>query len=202
MKTFNNNTKLKDELLEIIKEHQTLDNFIQGKWLHEKEGNQPLRKGCQFGCIMQTKDNPLNAFSEKYQIPLWYVYVAERVFEGLSVEDSKTFVYDSILAIPVGIDMYKERSKFQYNLLEDQLQFCKEDEKTTKSIKLCMELFKVPFNEICSSAAAAAAWSAWSAESAASAASASAASASAASAASASAAGYSAIKSILINSLK
>ena len=171
MKTFNNNKQLKQELLNQLKYHQKLDAFVQGEWLRTKEGKIDGNgfKGCFYGCTMQTKSSPLLKFSEKYSIDLWYVYLTEKIFEGLSELESKKFPYEAIEIIPVGIDFNRVKSLFHYKLLGNQLQYCKRDEKAIEALKKCMELFKIPFNEITESAAKSAAesaaesaWSAWS----------------------------------------
>ena len=165
MKTFNNNKQLKQELLNQLKYHQKLDAFVQGEWLRTKEGKIDGNgfKGCFYGCTMQTESSPLLKFSEKYSIDLWYVYLTEKIFEGLSELESKKFPYEAIEIIPVGIDFNRVKSLFHYKLLGNQLQYCKRDEKAIEALKKCMELFKIPFNEITESAAKSAAESAWSA---------------------------------------
>ena len=162
MKTFNNNKQLKQELLNQLKYHQKLDAFVQGEWLRTKEGKIDGNgfKGCFYGCTMQTESSPLLKFSEKYSIDLWYVYLTEKIFEGLSELESKKFPYEAIEIIPVGIDFNRVKSLFHYKLLGNQLQYCKRDEKAIEALKKCMELFKIPFNEITESAAKSAAESA------------------------------------------
>ena len=78
MKTFNNDQLLKDELLARLKQHQHLDTFVQGKWLTDDKVEGNGFKGCFYGCTMQTEDNPIIKFSEKYHIDLWYCYITEK----------------------------------------------------------------------------------------------------------------------------
>ena len=165
MKTFNGNKELKTELLTQLKHHEKLDAFVQGEWLRKSEGKIDGNgfKGCFYGCTMQTEEKPLTKFSEKYNIDLWYVYVTEKIFEGLPKGESKKFPYESISILPIGVDINKIKSMFHCKVLESQLAFCKNNKPVTEAIKLCMELFSVPYNEISESAAESAAWSAESA---------------------------------------
>ena len=174
MKTFNNNKELKQELIKNLQHHQDLDAFIQGAWLDVDSGKVKDIgfKGCFYGCTMQTNQDPIEKFSEKYNIDLWYCYITEKIFEGLPKGEYEKFPLRSIEILPIGVDINKIKSLFHYRVLEDQLQFCKSDEKVTKSILKCMELFKTPFDQIdeleareaaesaAESAAEAAAWSA------------------------------------------
>ena len=150
MKTFNNNKALKQELIKKLQHHQDLDAFIQGEWLDTISGKteDDTFKGCFYGCTMQTTENPIEKFSEKYDIDLWYCYLTEKIFEGLPKGEYEKFPLESIEVLPVGVDINKIKSLFHYRVLESQLQFCDSDEKVTNSILNCMELFKTPFDLI------------------------------------------------------
>ena len=165
MITFNGNEDLKKELIEKLRHHQDLDTFVQGTWLdtdsEKVEGNG--FKGCFYGCTMQTKENPIEKFSKKYNIDLWYCHLTEKIFESLPKGKYEKFPLQSIKALPVGFDINKIKSLFHYKILENQLQYCVGDIKVTKAIKQCMALFKTPFNKIEESAARSAAESAESA---------------------------------------
>ena len=132
METFNGDKELKKELVKQLKHHEKLDAF----------------KGSFYGCIMQTDDSPREKFSEKYNIPLWYCYLTEHIFENLPKEQSKTFPVESIEILDVGIDLNQIRSKFNYKQLESLLEFCKNSKNVTSVIKQCMELFTVSFDKI------------------------------------------------------
>ena len=151
MKTFNSNKELKQELIKKLQHHQDLDTYIQGAWSDTNSG-----KGSFYSRTMQTDQTPIRKFSEKYNIDLWYCYLTERIFEGLPEGEYEKFPLESIKVLPVGADINKIKSLFHYRVLEDQLQFCKNDEKVTKSVLKCMELFKTPFDQIDEAAA----WSA------------------------------------------
>jgi len=167
----------KNELLSQLKYHQDLDAFVQGQWLlNEKLENNDF-KGCFYGCTMQTNDNPIFKFSEKYDIDLWYCYLTEKIFEGLPDGKYRQFPYRSIEILPLNFDFNIVKSQFHKAILLKQLDWVK-DEKVIEVLIKTAKLFEVPFNEISKSAAESVAQSAarsaqsaaWSAESAASAA--------------------------------
>ena len=148
MKTFNRDKGLKKELVKQLKYHQKIDAFIQGEWLTNVKAEGNGFKGCFYGCTMQTADEPRKKFSEKYNIPLWYCYLTETIFEGLPQEEAKSFPVESIQILDVGIDLNKVRSKFNYKMLESQLEFCQDRPEVTKCIQQCTELFTVDFHKI------------------------------------------------------
>ena len=157
----------KNELLSQLKYHQDLDAFVQGQWLlNEKLENNDF-KGCFYGCTMQTNDNPIFKFSEKYDIDLWYCYLTEKIFEGLPDGQYRQFPYRSIEILPLNFDFNIVKSQFHKAILLKQLDWVK-DEKIREVLIKTAKLFEVPFNEVSKSAAELVAQSAaWSAESAA-----------------------------------
>ena len=174
MLTFNNDLELKKELIEILKHHRELDAYIQGQWLDVDSGKIEGNgfRGCFYGCTMQTAEEPILKFSEKYFIDLGIVSISEKIFEGLPINQAKLFPLDLIEAIPVGLDLNIVKSKWNVVLLTDQLRFVGEGSEQEKAIKQVISLFDKPFNEIEESAARSAARSAaesaesaaWSAE--------------------------------------
>ena len=173
MRTFNNDSNLKEELIAKLKHHQELDTFIQGQWLDTESGKVEGNgfKGCFYGCTMQTSENPLQKFSEKYSIERWFTDITEKIFEGLPSNEANMFPLQCIEALPVGVDLNIIKSKWNIVVLTDQLRFVYVNSEQEKAIKQCISLFEVPFNEITRSAAESAARSAesaaWSARSAA-----------------------------------
>jgi hypothetical protein len=162
MKAFNNNQELKNELLIELKKHQELDDFRQGQWLTDDKNDLGQFKGCFYGCTMQTEVNPIDEFSEKYNIDLWYCYLTEKIFEGLPKEDARLFPYQSIEKIPLGFDFNIFKSQFFKANLTKQKEWIT-DKNVIEVLDKCIKLFEVPFNEISESEAILAAWSAWSA---------------------------------------
>ena len=178
MKTFYGEQELKNSLLKYTREHQIADAYTRGTWLENNYAKNGSLKGCFYGCMTQSSVKTLSKASEQYGLPLWYVHVTEKIYEGLPKEDFLKFPYNAIEILPVGLDMNMVRSRFNYELLKDQLKFSNGNKQVEDSIKQCMNLYVVPFDIInesaarsAESAARSAAWSAgsaaWSAESAA-----------------------------------
>ena len=164
MKTFDGDKKLKSELIKKLKNHQKLDTFIQGDWLTDIKVKGNGFKGCFYGCTMQTSENPIEQFSDKYNIDLWYCHLTEKLFEKLPDGDYQKFPLESIKILPVGINFNKIKSKFHYNLLMDKehgsINYCGDNKECIDAIKQCADLFKVDFDKIDESAARSAAESA------------------------------------------
>lgn len=162
MKTFNNDPKLKEELVNSLRHHQKLDAFVQGEWLRKNEGKIEGDgfRGCFYGCTMQTSDNPIGKFSEKYHIDIWFVALTERIFEGLPFEEAKKFPLCIIENLPVGVDLDLIKSEWFKTVLSDQLRFCGGSVEVEAAIKKCINLFDTPFNKISQHAAMTAAESA------------------------------------------
>ena len=178
MKTFYTEKELKESLLKYTKEHQEVEAYMRGSLLftEEKLAKNGSIKGCFYGCMTQSSEKTFEKASNQYGLPLWYVHVTERIYEGLPESEWLSFPYEAIEILPVGIDMNIIRSRFNYFLLKDQLRFTKKESQQYKAIIQCMNLYTVSFNNIDRSAAESAfksafksgAWSAaWSAESAA-----------------------------------
>jgi hypothetical protein len=147
MKAFNNKKALKKELIAQLKHHQKLDTFIQGTWITGDPVPGNGKKGCFYGCTMQTEDEPREKFSQKYDIDLWYCFLTERLFEGLPDGEFQKFPVESIEIIPVGFDFDKIKSPFfKANLLK-QLEWVK-DKGVRKVIMECAALFDTPFGQI------------------------------------------------------
>jgi hypothetical protein len=100
-----------------------------------------------------------NADIGKHDIDLWYVYLTERIFEGLPAGEFQQFPYDSIAVVPLNYDFNKIKSPFNKAMLLKQLDWLT-DENVRKVITDTASLFDTPFNEIDESAAWSAAWSA------------------------------------------
>ncbi len=115
----------------------------------------------------------LQQASEEFDMPLWLVHVAEKIFEGLPQDEAVEFPVQLLKAIPVRLNSDKAYKKFMYTMLMDkergQITFTKKGSEQYKAIKQCADLFLM--DDIAESAARSAAWSArsaaWSARSAA-----------------------------------
>ena len=164
MSTFNNDPSLKADLIRQLKHHQELDAFVRGKWLTGDTISGNGRRGCFYGCTMQTEHNPREAFSEKYHMDLMYVYLTERIFEGLPDNEYKTYPVRSIECVPVGFDFNKIKSPFFHALLMDKehgvINFYNGNKPAEAAIRQVAELFTVDFDKIDKKAAWDAAYSA------------------------------------------
>ena len=90
---------LKEFTLDRLKEHQRLDQIIQGSYWNDAD-----HVGCCLGCLVHdSSPHPLveQFLGIEQQIGYWL----ESVFEGLPVEDCAKWVIDSAKAIPVGADL-------------------------------------------------------------------------------------------------
>lgn len=93
--TFYGEPELKNSLLAYTKQHQEADAYIRGKWINGEIASNGSKKGCFYGCMTQRKDNTLSAASEQYGLPLWYVYVTEKIYEGLPENEWLQFPYQA-----------------------------------------------------------------------------------------------------------
>jgi len=107
MKTFQNISK--EELGKELQWHLEQDAIIQGSYGGEIGEGEEF-KGCMMGCAVNSilrvngaklqHDNHLEQ-ANYLGLPEWFIYLYERIFEGLSVEESKQWVIDCFEAIPV-----------------------------------------------------------------------------------------------------
>jgi hypothetical protein len=159
MTIFNNDQLLKDELLAKLKHHQDLDTFTKGKWLTDEKVEGNGFKGCFYGCTMQTTQNPISKFSEKYHVDLWYCHLTENIFENLPDGHYQKFPYQSIEVLPLNFDFNKFKSKWLKTTLLKQLDWVT-NEKVITLIKNTAQLFEVDFDKITEDAATSAEYAA------------------------------------------
>src|SRR6266571_816570 len=160
MKAFYNDPKIQKKYIDRVRAHQKADEIIQGKYWENG-------KGCAVGCIVEKPVNAHQALEKELQIPQMLGHLADRIFEGLTVEEAKKFPLRFIKAISLGSDLSKVGYKFQVWLLVDKhngiIQWANEE--TKKIIIEIAELHKALADgkKIDCSAAESAAESAWSA---------------------------------------
>lgn len=116
-------TITKDELLKELKWHQEQDNFVRGKYFENG-------KGCAVGCSLETlnRTKGINLiFSDHSQYPIhlgipeWLARVEDEIFEGVSVERSKTWALEFIEAINPGSNLEKIKASFSIFILKSNL---------------------------------------------------------------------------------
>ena len=149
MKTFKKVSKAR--FAKAIQHHVDMDKIIQGTYGSTGEGF----KGCMMGCVANSLldlnvADDINSDNHKEQaellgLPLWFVYLYESIFEGLSVADSKQWVIDCFNAIPEGIDtalideleipikIWIIESTYKHHDNKEVLQTCKRVVKALKS---------------------------------------------------------------------
>ena len=149
MKTFKKVSKAR--FAKAIQYHFDMDKIIQGTYGSTGEGF----KGCMMGCVANSLldlnvADDINSDNHKEQaellgLPLWFVYLYESIFEGLSVADSKQWVIDCLNAIPEGIDtalideleipikIWIIESTYKHHDNKEVLQTCKRVVKALKS---------------------------------------------------------------------
>ena len=162
----------KEDLAKELQWHLEQDKMVQGSYVDE-EGE---FKGCMMGCavnsIARINGDKLSHEDHKEQadylgLPEWFVHLYERIFEGLSVEDSKQWVMDCFNAIPVTetnkIDQLESLIKIW--IIESTKKY-HDNEEIKGVVDLVAEAVRSENEEqleIASSAAESAARSAWSA---------------------------------------
>lgn len=94
MQSFHNDVAVKQKYLDRVLAHQKADNLIRGTgW--------EAGKGCAVGCTLENYDH--SRYPVELGIPEWIARVEDTLFEGMSLEKSKTWPHDFLNAIPLGI---------------------------------------------------------------------------------------------------
>ena len=132
MKTFNQ--ELKNEIVTEIIRHRKADQIIQGTY---GTGNGDEWKGCAVGCAIRSlnikKGMNLNVsshivYEDQFGIPVVLARLEDRIFEGLSVENCKTWPENFMYAIPVNTDLSLVWPKFAVWLLNEVIGYAKNDD--------------------------------------------------------------------------
>ena len=102
------NQENKDFWISTMQDHQDADRLISGEWFREDGYG---FKGCFFGCAMQTDESPLEKAISAMGLPPWFIYLAERIYEGLSHDVRVSFPVRLLKSIPVGVDLEPVRHR-------------------------------------------------------------------------------------------
>jgi hypothetical protein len=112
MLTFHGKSASKEALLKSLEEHKKHDEFLQGTYFrsYTPEGKRTERfKGCAVGCTLGPAAAATWHVHKKYEyfygIPEELASLEDDIFERLSVEQSKSWPIDFILAMPVSVDI-------------------------------------------------------------------------------------------------
>ena len=149
MKAFHGDEKLKSALLEEITKHEKADAIVQrhygkqnGEW-----------KGCAVACSLRSlaitrKETLKERYDEheRYEsdlgIPLTLAFLEDKLFEGMTAEDAKTFPRRFIEAIPVGADLSLVSPKFMVFILNDTLKNFSHD-KNPQVVKVVKDVIAI-----------------------------------------------------------
>src|SRR3972149_4523567 len=110
--TFHGDAKLKEDLLAEIMKHQQADRIVQGTYVNDNKKD--LWRGCNIGCAIKSLNDlkltrflldDHSIFPEQFGIPVIIALLSDFIFEDLSFQESKTFPYKFMSAIPVGVDI-------------------------------------------------------------------------------------------------
>ena len=124
MKTFNQ--ELKDVLVAEIIKHREADQILQGTYEKEVNG---IWKYCAVGCAIHSlntklgknyKTNDHTVYETEFGIPVVLANLQDKIFEGLTTEDSKTWPENFMNAVPVNTDLSLVWPKFAVWLLADE----------------------------------------------------------------------------------
>lgn len=110
MLSFFGDPQLKDRLVAQVKEHQRLDEIVQGT--HWKHG-----KGCAVGCVVHSDRH--EHFESLYGIPVSLAYLDEYVFENLPPAEAKSWPLCFVQTVPVGVDLSNVATQFVLWLMTD-----------------------------------------------------------------------------------
>ncbi len=109
MLSFHNDPKIKAKYLKRVRMHQKADHLIRGEgW----DGT----KGCAVGCTLEAYNHSL--YPLELGIPEWLARVEDRLFEGMSLEKSKTWPEVFLRSIKPGVDLELVKGPFLIMVLE------------------------------------------------------------------------------------
>ena len=132
MEAFFNDEKIKQKYLKRVEDHRKADELIKGKYWENG-------KGCAVGCTIHSSDH--YAYETELGIPRWLARVEDRIFEGLSEEESKKWPETFLKAIKPGVNLNLVLKPFLIFIVEcasekfDHKKFPKQAKKIKESLK-------------------------------------------------------------------
>lgn len=109
LSAFHNDSKIKDEYLKRVKDHEVADEIIKGTYWEDG-------KGCAVGCTIHSRDH--NVYQTELGIPKWLAVLEDRIFENLPNSRAKSFPYEFLSSISVGAELEKIKAPFLILVLE------------------------------------------------------------------------------------
>jgi hypothetical protein len=88
--------EIKDIYVARAMAHQAADDFEKG---HYWDG----KKGCAVGCLAHDDDKPHETLARELNTPKFIFHLADKIFEGLPLDQSKQWPVDFMQAMPVGL---------------------------------------------------------------------------------------------------
>lgn len=135
MRAFHSDPKIKSKYVKRVVAHRLADNLIRGAgW---SEG-----KGCAVGCTLEKYDH--KSYETELGIPEWLAWVEDTLYEGMSLQKSKTWPEKFLKAISVGDDLEKVKGKFLIPVLKSALKNFdnKKFPQVTESIREVIKLYQ------------------------------------------------------------
>jgi len=109
---FHNDPILRARTIDKAEWHRDQDNFVQGHYWSNG-------KGCAVGCLLQDPDGAHHRYEAEFGIPEALAHLEERIFEGMSVEQSKAWPLRFLNAIPCGADLSMVSTRVLIRILQD-----------------------------------------------------------------------------------
>jgi len=108
--SFHSDPAIKEKYLARVRSHAAADEIVQGA---TGQGG----KGCAVWCTLDKYDH--GAYQAELGIPIIIARLEDRIFEGLTVADSKAFPLAFLSSVPVGKDLSVVWKRFFVWLLVD-----------------------------------------------------------------------------------
>lgn len=133
---YHGKSSIKKKYVKRVKEHQKLDEIIQGKYWENG-------KGCAVGCTVELNSNAHEAMEKELGVPIDLAYLEDAIFEGLSNGRAKEFPLVFLEAITPGVDLSKITAQFMIWQFEDKkygLKNIKEVKDDKELVGFCKEV--------------------------------------------------------------
>ena len=101
---------LKDAVVARVKEHQRLDQIIQGTYWDGV-------RGCAIGCVLHSDDHM--SYETQLGLPVFLAHMDEYIFESIPPKEAVLWPLRFIEAVPVGVDLELVFPRFMHWLLSD-----------------------------------------------------------------------------------
>ena len=123
---FHGDPAIKAKYLARVRAHREADNLVQGTgWENGK--------GCAIGCILEDYNHEL--FPSELGLPVWLAYLTDKIFEGLSSQDSQYFPEQLLAAIPEGADVAPVQHHLGIRRMDRLIKPQQENDALSKTLK-------------------------------------------------------------------